>query len=65
MKAAALAMGDVPEVNSSWMDTFIRQLAPALTLPKPDVTYPGVHVIMVLKLSARELFDATILCVGH
>ena len=25
VKAAALAMADVPEVNSSWMDTFIRQ----------------------------------------
>ncbi len=25
IKAAALAMSDVPEVNSSWMETFIRQ----------------------------------------
>ena len=25
VKAAALAMSDVPEVNSSWMETFIRQ----------------------------------------
>ena len=25
VKAAALALKDVPEVNSSWQDTFIRQ----------------------------------------
>ena len=36
VKAAALAMSDVPEVNSSWMDTFIRQwVFPSKFIPFP------------------------------
>jgi len=62
LRAAALAMREVPEVNSAWMDTFIRQFNNAhinMVVATPDMeaivapVVPNVETLSVRAISAQ------------